>query len=136
MTPVFLDTSYIIALEASDDQYHNVAMGHWNDLITSLPPLITTSYILNETVTFFNSRKIHSKAVEIGNDILQSPSIRFIHIDEHLFNEGWLYFKKHDDKSYSLTDCISFVVMSRFGIRTALTFDEHFTQAGFERVPK
>ncbi len=58
-----------------------------------------------------------------------------VQVDEALFFEGWQYFQQHDDKSYSLTDCISFIVMSRLNIQMALTFDKHFVQAGYQRVP-
>ncbi len=54
-----------------------------------------------------------------------------VHVDKQLFFEGWQYFKKHNDKAFSLTDSISFVIMEKQGIRTALTFDKHFIQAGF-----
>jgi uncharacterized protein len=41
-----------------------------------------------------------------------------------------LYASRHD-KSWSLTDCLSFVVMRAFHITEALTADHHFRQAGF-----
>ncbi len=135
MRPLFVDTGYLIALEAADDQQHKNAVFYWNELINNLPLIVTTSLVLNEVVTFFNSRNNHAKAVEIGTNILNSPSTKFIHVDKPLFHEGWLYFKKHNDKTYSLTDCISFVVMNQHGIKTALTFDAHFIQAGFESLP-
>jgi predicted nucleic acid-binding protein len=131
----FLATGYIIALEAADDQHHEEALKHWQSLTLNLPSLVTTSYVFDEVVTFFNSRSRHSKAVEIGSRLLGSPSVQFIQVNEALLYEGWEYFKKHVDKSYSLTDCISFIVMEQFGIRTALTFDRHFIQAGFEKLP-
>ncbi len=59
----------------------------------------------------------------------------FIHVDPTLFQEGWRLFQRHRDKRYSLTDCISFAVMKRLKIKTALTFDRHFLQAGFEKKP-
>jgi hypothetical protein len=43
MKGLFLDTGYIIALEAVDDQYHESALKHWQGLTASLPSLITTS---------------------------------------------------------------------------------------------
>ena len=135
MKPNFLDTSYVIALEVADDQYHQVALKHWQDIITSLPPLVTTSYIFSEVVTFFNSRNQHGKAVEVGSRLINSPSIHLVYVDDALFYDGWQYLKQHADKSYSLTDCISFVLMKRLKIKTALAFDKHFLQAGFGKLP-
>jgi predicted nucleic acid-binding protein len=107
MNFVFLDTGYVIALELASDQNHKAALKHWRSAAKSLPLLVATSYIFNETVTFFNSRGYHAKAVEVGNRLLSSPSIRLVHVEEDLFDEGWSYFQKHKDKGYSLTDCIS-----------------------------
>lgn len=135
MTTVFLDTSYIIALEIADDQYHSQALNYWQSILAEAPRLITTSFILDEVATFFNSRKHHLKAVEIGNNLLTSPSVNFIHVQKSLFEQGWNYFVKHADKAYSLTDCISFVTMEQLGLQAALSFDKHFDQAGFTKLP-
>ena len=135
MKAVFIDTSYLLALELANDQRHQVAKDHWQLLVKSLPPLVTTSYVFDEVVTFFNSRGYHAKAVQVGNGLLRSPSVKLIHIDDALFQVGWIYFQQHQDKTYSLTDCISFVVMQQRNISTALTFDKHFVQAGFQKAP-
>jgi uncharacterized protein len=124
-----------LALELADEQYHLLALDHWKGLILSKPRLVTTSYVFDETVTFFNSRDRHDKAVEVGNRLLQSGVVQLIQVDKHLFLEGWNYFQIHADKSYSLTDCISFLVMKQLNIETALTFDRHFSQAGFVKSP-
>ena len=100
-------------------------------MIQNLPNLVTTSYILDEVVTFLSSRGQHSEAVSIGDILLTSSAIQMIHVDERLLFEAWSYFQRHDDKEYSLTDCVSFVVMSELGIQTAYTFDRDFIQAGF-----
>lgn len=136
MRTLFLDTSYVIALEAADDQHHETTSVHWQHLANSIPSLVTTSYIFDEILTFFNSRNRHAKAIEIGNRLLSSPSVQFIHIDPPLFQEAWRYFMQHPDKSYSFTDCVSFIVMKRLGIKTALTLDKHFLQAEFDKEPK
>ena len=97
--------------------------------------LVTTSYILDEVATFFNSRGHHSKAVSVGNIIFESPSINMVHVDEPLLLDAWDYFTRHADKRYSLTDCVSFIVMRRFDIRTVYAFDRNFVQAGFVIEP-
>jgi uncharacterized protein len=135
MKAAFLDTSYVLALELSNDQNHRAALKHWRSTIKSLPPLVTTSYIFDEVTTYFNNRGYHAKAVEVGNRLLSSPSVQLVHIGEDLFTEGWHYFQKHKDKGYSFTDCISFVVMKRLELETAFAFDKHFVQARFKKVP-
>jgi predicted nucleic acid-binding protein len=34
-----------------------------------------------------------------------------------------------------MTDCISFIIMKEQGNESALSFDKHFTQAGFKVLP-
>lgn len=135
MNPVFVDTGYLLALELANDINHQAALQHWQGVAQALPPLITTTYVFDEVMTFFNSRGFHAKAVQVGSNLLRSRSIQLIHVDEVLFYEGWTYFQRYQDKAYSLTDCISFVVMQQFGITTAYAFDKHFAQAGFIKEP-
>lgn len=97
--------------------------------------MVTTSYVLDEVVTFLNSRRQHSKAIRIGDNLQTASNIQLIHVDENLFRDGWDYFRQHADKGFSLTDCISFVVMKQLGVTAALTFDRHFAQAGFSKLP-
>jgi predicted nucleic acid-binding protein len=135
MTPRFLDTNYVIALEVSDDQNHPHAQRHWTRLLESPLSLVTTSYVFDEVVTFLNAKGHHDKAVKVGNNLLTASPIQLIQVDDALFYEGWQYLERHADKTYSLTDCISFVLMTRLGISEALTFDKHFAQAGLVKLP-
>lgn len=131
----FIDTSYIIALEIVNEDTHQLVLESWLDLSLYKPFLLTTTYVFDEVVTFFNNRKLHRKAVEIRNRLLNSPDLELIEIERNLFEQGWKYFQKHQDKSYSLTDCLSFIVMEQRGIITALTLDHHYLQAGFRKLP-
>ena len=92
--------------------------------------------MFDEVVTYLNSRQHHTKAIEVGNRLLFSPSVSLVHVDEQLFFARWEYLQKQKDKQSSLTDCISFVVMEQQDVRTALAFDAHFQQAGFELAPR
>ncbi|MCY3637593.1 MAG: PIN domain-containing protein [Chloroflexi bacterium] len=131
MESTFLDTGYLIAQAMDDDQHYEDAVNHWQRVSQGDLDLVTTSLVLNETVTFINSRGRHSKGVSVGNMLLTSPSVNLIFVDQPLLMEGWEYFKRHDDKRYSLADCVSFVVMERYDIYTAYAFDKDFIQAGF-----
>jgi predicted nucleic acid-binding protein len=53
MNQVFLDTGYVLALELANDQNHRLVTDHWRRLGDGLPPLVTTSYVFSEIVTFF-----------------------------------------------------------------------------------
>ena len=136
MNSLFLDANFVIALEISDDQHHHEAAQYWRTLIETSFSLVTTSYVLDEIVTFLNRKRQHDKAVKVGNNLLAASHIEMIHVDEGLFYEGWRYFGQHADKTFSLTDCISFVLMEKLGIFEALTFDKHFVQAGFAKLPR
>ncbi len=136
MTRVFLDTGYLLALEVANDQYHVAAVEHWNRVEhAGLPQFVTTSGVFGEVVTYLNSRNLHAKAIEVGSELLDSPSITLIHIDNALFAEAWELLIRRADKRYLLTDCASFSLMRRLGITTAFTFDHHFRQAGFQAEP-
>lgn len=52
MKSFFIDAGYLIASESSDDQNHNVALRHWQDMIKSLPPLVTTLMSLTKLLPF------------------------------------------------------------------------------------
>src|SRR5688572_9776836 len=120
-----VDTSYLIALERSDDQDHAAAKQHWRSVRARRVTLYTTTYIFAETIALLNGRGFHDKAVEVGTKLLESPDIRLVRIGEPQFRTAWDYLKQHPDKNYSLTDCISFIVMQRRKITTAFTFDHH-----------
>jgi predicted nucleic acid-binding protein len=53
-----------------------------------------------------------------------------------IWRRGIDLYSRRPDKDWSLTDCISFVVMVDRGISEALTGDHHFEQAGFVALLK
>lgn len=134
-TGVFVDTGYLIALEDADDGNHPAAREHREGL-REMPPLVTTSYVLVEVVTFFNARRQNRKAVELGEALLTSPSVETLHVGEALLRRGLDLLGQRPDKRYSLTDCVSFVVMRERGMSVAFAFDRHFEQEGFVIEPR
>ena len=59
------------------------------------------------------------------------PTLQIVPPSDLLFQRGLDLYAARGDKEWSLTDCISFVVMGDHGIADALTGDHHFEQAGF-----
>jgi predicted nucleic acid-binding protein len=55
-------------------------------------------------------------------------------VSQQLMDEGWQLYEQRLDKSWGLTDCTSFVVMQQQQIITAFTSDQHFVQAGFQKL--
>lgn len=54
-----------------------------------------------------------------------------VHLTPELFESAFSLYRRHTDKQWGLVDCVSFIVMGRMGLTTALAFDQHFVQAGF-----
>ncbi len=135
MKHYFLDASFVIAAGLARDQNHERAAKMWPPLLQSGVRLVTTAFIFEEIVTFFNGKGEHALAVHFGNVMVSSEHVEKYRVGWDVFNAAWDYFVQHQDKRYSFIDCVSFVVMKRESIAEALTFDAHFTQAGFQIVP-
>ena len=75
-----------------------------------------------------------SKSVSYIHSIRAETWIEIVHIDEQLDVRAWELLENRLDKTWSLVDCASFVVMEQRGLTDALTTDHHFEQAGFVRL--
>jgi predicted nucleic acid-binding protein len=102
VTPVFIDTGYLIAVEMVADQHHSLAIGSWRQIRRDSPQLVTTSFVLSELITFFTSRGRHAKAVDVAENLKSSASVRLVHVDEDLFQAGFEYLKRRPDKRFPL----------------------------------
>jgi predicted nucleic acid-binding protein len=94
-------------------------------------PLLTTIWVITEVADALAGRQ-GRRAFEIFYQTLQADKrMRILTAQPSHWDRGLdLYFQR-PDKKWSLTDCISFVVMKDEGLTDALTGDGHFEQAGF-----
>jgi predicted nucleic acid-binding protein len=65
---------------------------------------------------------------------LAAEEVDVVHLTPDLCAQGFRLYKSHQDKAWGLVDCISFMVMREAGLNQALTFDQHFVQAGFQAL--
>jgi len=124
--PVFADTSAWFALKDADDVNHSSA----TRFIGQRPYLITTNYVIDETITLVRAHLGHRDAVELGERLWRGELAAIVWVTREDEQAAWELFKRYDDKEFSFTDCTSFVVMRRLGITHAFTFDEDFEQTG------
>lgn len=128
MKAVFADTSFFLASLNPDDELHEKAIG----LSRELGALrITTEFILLEVANAMSRVGQRSQFAEFYPKLREHPRVRIIPVSQKLFAGGYNLFAKRKDKDWSLTDCISFVIMSDSELSDALTYDHHFEQAGF-----
>ena len=69
--------------------------------------------------------------VSLNRRVSSDPKTHIIAAERSLYDAGFDLYAQRPDKDWSFTDCISFVVMQRFGLKDALTVDHHFGQAGY-----
>ena len=135
MPPVyFLDTSFLFALLNKADEHHPEAFEKQKIISNSRKRLITTEYVLVELANGLSAIKYREIAVKTINVLRNNKYIIIINSSKELFIRGLEYYEKYIDKEWSLTDCISFLVMKDYKVHSALTTDHHFTQAGFEII--
>ena len=129
--PLFVDSSYVIALMNINDR-NNAQARLWAERFMT-HPLITTDAVLLEIGNAL-SRNGREKAIRIIHRALTADEIEIVHLNPVLFRAGLELYEAYKDKTWGLVDCVSFTVMREMHLPTALTFDKHFTQAGF-RIP-
>ena len=96
---------------------------------------LTHNYVLAEFVALAQARGLPREAsLTFSEQILADSDVIVIWVDPILYNEAMLLLRTQLDKSFSLCDAVSFVIMQQHAVLDALTTDRHFDQAGFRRL--
>lgn len=128
---IFVDTSAWFAVFSRRDANHVAAK---NAIRSFQEHLITTDYVVDETLTLLRARREKRRAFAFGRRVIDGQRAKIVRIDEQDFADAWTIFRAFADKEWSFTDCTSRVVMERLAIQTAFAFDEHFRQFGTAAV--
>jgi predicted nucleic acid-binding protein len=132
MNLVFVDAAHWIAVFDPKDSLHDIALAAQRKLETQ-SRFVTTDFVLTE---FLNTFCEHGPHLRIGayrtvRKILANPNCDTTPASRISFEEGLQFYSQREDKGYSVTDCISMLLMKARGIQEILTPDEHFKQEGF-----
>ncbi len=131
MITTFVDASFLIALLRKGDALHQRATV-WQTAMKG--SLLTTDYVLVEVMDALSAPLLRLAAASSVAVLRRRPVMRIVPATTALLDDGLEWFTRHQDKRWSLTDCISFVVMQKEGGAEALTSDHHFEQAGFRAL--
>lgn len=129
---LFLDTAFIQALLNPRDDYHNQAKELFPRIRAASEVWITEAIFVEvgNALSAFN----RSGAVQFIQQCYRTENIRVVSVDTELLMQALAFYQSRVDKTWGLTDCISFIVMQQNHLTDAVTGDRHFVQAGFRAL--
>jgi uncharacterized protein len=128
---MLVDTSGWFCIFDDNDHRHEMA----TEIYRSQPFRLTHNYILAELVPLIISRrKSLAKALHAVDSILEDLDVEVVWVDQALTKRAIQFLNSRRDKTWSMCDGVSFLLMSEFGLSDALTTDHHFKQAGFSQL--
>ena len=130
---VFVDTSALYAVLNGRDEHHPEAREGWEVLREHRETLVTSNYVLVETIALVGRRLGVPAVRDFQTDFV--PVLRVTWVDESLHEQAVAALLTAGVRDLSLVDCVSFTVMRRLGLETAFAFDAHFVQQGFRCIP-
>lgn len=128
MRRVFADTTFYFALLNPRDQYASAASQFADQYDGTI---LTTSAVLTEVANGLAGSRQRSQVLGLWKTLDADPNVVVVYADMALWLRSLELYSERNDKSWSLTDCMSFIVMEDAGLTEALTADHHFEQAGF-----
>lgn len=133
MRTVFADSYYYLALLSRRDAGHRKAV-QFSDRYRG--QIVTTEWVLAEIADGLSAADKRHGFVALRSQLASDPAVTIVPATTELFQQGCELYEQRTDKDWSLTDCLSFVVMQSLGLTEALTADHHFEQAGFTALLK
>ena len=129
---VFVDTSAWFAFFLPVDPHHQ-RVHSW--FMSSGERLVTSDYIVDETLTLLLARREPGRAREAGRLFFEADVVRIHFVSESQVHRAWILFQQRANSGWSFTDCTSKIVIDDLGIGTAVALDDHFRQFGVSVLP-
>ena len=128
MRQVFGDTSFYVSFLNPADALHEAAV-----MWSRQAPLhvVVTEFVIVELGNFLAKGPQRGLLPGLVQYLRNNPHTTVLPLTTPLLDAGLDLYARRPDKTWSLVDCISFVVMKDQGLTEALTADHHFEQAGF-----
>lgn len=128
---MLIDTSGFFAVYSEKDKNHLPAKEAYRNSRLR----ITTNYVFAEYVALALIRGLpRNQVLAFSAEVLTDATIEIVWVEEALHIEAVELMGARPDKTYSLCDAVSFILMRERGITGALTTDKHFAQEGFVKL--
>lgn len=138
MSAIFVDTWAWYALIDTGDSNHLLAQIANEELQDAGYTLITTNFVVEETLTLIRYNLDHAAAVRFWHllqELIADGLVEYVRIEAIHEASAWQIFERYGDQDFSFTDCTSFAVMRLRNITEAFTGDHHFFVMGFIAKP-
>lgn len=132
---LFVDTGAWLAILDPRDKYHASATAFYQEALVLYPRLTLTNLVAAETYVSVLRNAGYHKALDFLDILEQSSSIECVWSDQELEMHAREILRRYDDQAFSYTDAVSFALMEQQEIAEAFAFDNHFSVAGFTRLP-
>ena len=133
MSVVFADAFYFMARLNRRDQHHERVLNFSRNIRARL---LTSDWVLMEVAGALAESECRGRVREFVLHLRQAAACEIVPASSELLDRALALYHQHADKSWTLTDCISFVIMRDRNVTDALTGDKHFEQAGFVALLK
>jgi predicted nucleic acid-binding protein len=128
---MLVDTSGFLCLFDKSESRHAEAAKQYDADAEHL----THNYVLAEFIPLCQRQGLNrAAALMFASDLVDSPEVEVVWVDQILHEAALALLRNRIDKTYSLCDAVSFLLMRKRGIMQALTTDRHFQQEGFIRL--
>lgn len=127
-----IDTAFVQAVLNKRDQYHEKAKSFLPRVRAAAEVWITEAILVEIGNALSASNR--PAAIQFIRQSAQTVNVRVVSVDTPLLDRATNLYQRRPDKTWGLTDCISFVVMQENGLTDAVTTDKHFVQAGFRAL--
>ena len=131
---IFVDIGALFAAANAKDKDHQKAKDFLTKLAEEKVILLVTNFIIAEIYTLMLRKIGRDKAIEHLEKLRNTAEIERVSGEDE--NKAWQIILRYRDKDFSYVDATSFAVMERLGISDAFSFDDHFEQYSFNRLPK
>ena len=122
-----VDTSAWFALFVPSDPDHGRVRAA---LIGTRLKLLTTDYILDETLTLLRARRQAHRAMESWALLHDPHLVRLIHLSPDDLDAAWNIYQRFADKDWTFTDCASKHIIESYQLPITCSLDGHFRQFG------